>query len=165
VKDAVVYAMAGDDAVGYGVTNSKGQYTIQLPEGDHILVAHKVGQNSVSKQITLNEEGLDNIVFNLSPKTGEMITLSNPVEFKLSQNYPNPFNPATIISYSVPKDGNVSLRVYNTIGQQVAELINATQNAGTYDVQFNAVGLSSGIYYYRLEANGFVDTKKMILVK
>jgi hypothetical protein len=165
IKDAVVYAMVGNNAIGYGVTNSKGEYTINLPEGDHILVAHRIGQNSDSKQVTLTGEGLDNITFNLNPKAESMITLTSPVEFKLSQNYPNPFNPATIISYSIPKNGNVSLRVFNTVGQQVAELINATQNAGTYDVQFNAVGLSSGIYYYRLEANGFVDTKKMILVK
>jgi len=107
---------------------------------------------------------MDNLVFNVTPNKN-VITTVTPEKFSLSQNYPNPFNPSTVISYSVAKDGFVSLKVYNNLGQQVAELMNGVQTAGVYNAVFNASGLSSGIYYYKLEANGFNDTKKMILVK
>ncbi len=91
-------------------------------------------------------------------------------EYSLSDNYPNPFNPSTRISYSLKEDALVSLKVYDVLGTQVAELVNSQQSQGTYDVNFSAIGLSSGIYIYRLTAmNGdrieFSDTKRMILVK
>ncbi|MCI0717285.1 MAG: T9SS type A sorting domain-containing protein [Chlorobi bacterium] len=165
IKDVVVYAKSGNEYIGFGVSNSKGEFRINnIPEGDYILIAHKVMQNSASKPVTLGEGGLDNVILNVSPKK-DLIVSTNPVSFMLSQNFPNPFNPATVISYSVPKDGKVTLNVYNTLGEQVAELVNGNQNVGSYEVNFNASGFSSGVYYYRLESNGFVDTKKMILVK
>lgn len=165
VADAIVYAMQGETYYGYGVSDSKGNVKISnLPHGDYILVAHKIGSNSDSKPVSLNERTVKNIVFNVSPKAG-MIVNSTPFTYKLSQNYPNPFNPSTVINYTIPSDGFVTLRVYNTAGQQVADLINSNQSAGSYNVEFNAGGLSSGIYYYMLSANGYTDTKKMILVK
>jgi hypothetical protein len=165
VSDAVVYVQSGSNYYAHGVTNSKGEYKINnVPTGDYILVAHKVGSESDYKNVTITEKGMNNLVFNVTPKQHLSVT-TDPFDFKLSQNYPNPFNPNTVISYSVPKDGFVTLKVFNTVGQQVAELISTNQNAGTYNVEFNAQNLSSGVYYYRLETNGFVDTKKMILVK
>ncbi len=80
-------------------------------------------------------------------------------------NYPNPFNPATIISYQLLNSGYVTLKIYDVTGGEVAELVNEVQNAGNHQIYFNASGLSSGIYIYRIIANGFVDTKKMILTK
>lgn len=88
-----------------------------------------------------------------------------PENFMLNQNYPNPFNPTTIISYDIPKAGVVKLSVYNMLGQNVANLINKQQSAGSYDVQWDAKNVSSGIYIYRLEVGSFISTKKMILVK
>ena len=88
-----------------------------------------------------------------------------PAGFTLSQNYPNPFNPATSISYSIPKDGFVHLSVYNVLGQQVKELINENVIAGNHQVTFNAANLSSGVYYYRIEAGGNTVTRKMILLR
>ncbi|MHB8851839.1 MAG: T9SS type A sorting domain-containing protein [Ignavibacteriaceae bacterium] len=88
-----------------------------------------------------------------------------PMKFELSQNYPNPFNPSTIIKYSVPKGQLVTLKVYNMLGQEVATLVNNQQNAGNYEVTFNADRLASGIYFYTLNAGSFVSTKKMILLK
>lgn len=88
-----------------------------------------------------------------------------PTEFKLEQNYPNPFNPSTVISYQLPEAGNVRLRIYNMLGEEVTTLVNHQQPAGTYKVDWNASGLTSGIYLYRLEAKNFVQTKKMILAK
>jgi hypothetical protein len=87
------------------------------------------------------------------------------MQFGLAQNYPNPFNPTTTIAYSLAKNDQVSLNVYNVLGEQVAMLVNETQNAGTYSVAFDGSNLSSGVYLYRLETGGAVITKKMMLVK
>lgn len=86
-------------------------------------------------------------------------------EYELVQNYPNPFNPSTVIRYQLPKAGNVKLIVYDILGREVAKLIDEFQNDGRYEVKFDASNLSSGVYIYRLEANDFVDSKKMLLVK
>jgi len=101
-----------------------------------------------------------------------------PTEFSLSQNYPNPFNPVTTIKYTIPtppasspfrKGRNevafVTLKVYDILGSEIATLVNQEQNAGSYEVDFNASHLASGIYFYRLQAGSFIGTKKMILLK
>lgn len=88
-----------------------------------------------------------------------------PYQYKLEQNYPNPFNPSTRINYSIKNEGFVSLKVYNILGQQVANLVNEVKTPGNYSVNFNASDLSSGIYLYKIESNGFTQTKKMILVR
>lgn len=165
VSDAVVYVKQGDVYAGFGVTNSKGEYKINnIPEGDYILIAHKVGSESSQRVISINENNNRSVNFSLAAKTGN-ITNTNPYEFALSQNYPNPFNPNTVISYSIASEGNVTLKIFNSAGQQVSELVNVFQNAGVYNVEFNASSLSSGVYFYMLDANGFTATNKMILVK
>ena len=88
-----------------------------------------------------------------------------PESFKLFQNYPNPFNPGTTISYTLPNSGNVTFKIYNILGDEVATLSNEVKPAGNYEVEFNANGLASGIYFYQLKAGEFVQTKKMILMK
>ena len=88
-----------------------------------------------------------------------------PVQFYLSQNYPNPFNPTTMIEYSILQSSNVSLKVYDMLGSEVATLVNEEKERGIYTVNFNALQLASGIYFYRLRAGDFVETKKMILMK
>ena len=88
-----------------------------------------------------------------------------PETFSLSQNYPNPFNPTTKISFALPKSGFVSLKVYDILGKEVATLVNSNMSVGSYSFEFNASNLTSGIYFYRLESNGFIDTKKMMLIK
>jgi 5'-nucleotidase len=92
-------------------------------------------------------------------------TLSTPVEFALEQNYPNPFNPATTINYSIPEAGNVEMKVYDILGNEVANLVNKAKAPGNYSAMFDASSLASGIYIYTLRANNFVQTKKMILIK
>jgi hypothetical protein len=91
--------------------------------------------------------------------------VSTPAEYALRQNYPNPFNPSTTINYSVPKSGLVTIKVYDIIGLDVATLVNEEKAPGTYSVNFNARKFASGIYFYRIQAGSFIDTKKMILLK
>ena len=90
---------------------------------------------------------------------------SVPIGFNLSQNYPNPFNPTTNIKFDLPKESNVTLKVYNTIGEEVVTLVNEVKPAGNYEVKFDASGLASGTYIYKLTAGDIVQTKKMILLK
>jgi len=99
--------------------------------------------------------------FNLSSE----IEVGVPTEFALSQNYPNPFNPSTKINYDLPKDGLVSIALYDLTGRQVASIVNEVKTAGYYTVQFNASNLSSGMYFYRITSGSFVSTKKMALIK
>jgi hypothetical protein len=89
----------------------------------------------------------------------------SPEEFSLEQNYPNPFNPSTSIQYRVSSTSNVSLKVYDVLGNEVATLVNEEKPAGSYEVKFDASGLSSGIYFYKLQSGSFVETKKMLLLK
>ncbi len=88
-----------------------------------------------------------------------------PESFSLSQNYPNPFNPTTNINYDIPNSSFVNITIYNELGQKVISLINKEQKAGKYVVSFDASKLSSGVYFYQLKANDFVQIKKMILLK
>ena len=85
--------------------------------------------------------------------------------FKLKQNYPNPFNPSTIISYSIPQNAFVTLKVYNILGNEVSTLVNEQKAAGNYNVTFNASQLSTGIYFYTLQSENYSETKKLILMK
>jgi hypothetical protein len=91
--------------------------------------------------------------------------LDQPISYALYQNYPNPFNPATSIKYSVAEKSNVTLKVFNQLGQKVAELVSGGQEAGTYSVEWNAGNLPSGIYFYELQAGSFSAVKKLMLMK
>lgn len=88
-----------------------------------------------------------------------------PGEFKLSQNYPNPFNPSTTIEFNIMRSGFTTLRVYNSTGEEAAELVNENLNAGKYQISFDADGFTSGVYFYAITVNGFKETKKMLLIK
>ncbi|MEX0719515.1 MAG: pectinesterase family protein [Balneolaceae bacterium] len=90
---------------------------------------------------------------------------SRPDSYKLTQNYPNPFNPTTVIGYSLPNSGHVNISLYDLLGRKVATLVNEVKNAGTYEVQFDASRLASGIYLYRIETSNFSMAKKMTLLK
>lgn len=90
---------------------------------------------------------------------------SLPKQYQLSQNFPNPFNPVTTIEYSIPESGMVSIKVYNILGQEVRTLVNEDQSAGSYRVTFNATDLPSGLYFYSISINNFIETKKMIYLK
>jgi len=95
----------------------------------------------------------------------ETIEIGSVTTFALEQNYPNPFNPATIINYQIPVEGQVSLKVYDMLGNEVATLVNEIKTAGEHQIEFNAGAISSGIYFYRLQSGNFIETKRMMLMK
>jgi len=107
-------------------------------------------------------QGVLNGTIPVSVKNGQQEV---PQKFQLEQNYPNPFNPSTVISYSIAKAGNVTLKVYNMLGQEIATLVNGYQAANSYNVNFNASGLSSGVYLYKLSTGSNEIIKKMVLMK
>ena len=91
--------------------------------------------------------------------------INHPSEFYLKQNYPNPFNPSTTISFSIPTSEFVTLKVYDVLGNEVTDLVNEYKQAGSYEVEFDADGLASGVYLYQLKSNGFMKSKKLILLR
>ncbi|HEY7751282.1 MAG TPA: T9SS type A sorting domain-containing protein, partial [Ignavibacteriaceae bacterium] len=93
------------------------------------------------------------------------VEIKSPQEFSLFQNFPNPFNPATIIEFQIANSGFVSLKVYDVLGNEIATLVNEEKPAGSYQVNFDATGIPSGVYFYKLNAGEFSQTKKMILMK
>ncbi len=88
-----------------------------------------------------------------------------PVEYSLNQNFPNPFNPSTVIRFSIPETSNVTLKIYDVLGNEVSTLVNDNFNAGQYDISFNASRLASGVYFYTINAGSFTQTRKMMLLK
>ena len=93
------------------------------------------------------------------------VTASTPSSFELQQNYPNPFNPTTTIAFNVPRLCHVKLVVYDVLGRKVETLVNAEMGPSQYSVPFDASNLASGVYFYRLNAGDFVETKKMVVIK
>ncbi len=93
------------------------------------------------------------------------VVIEMPIEYALGQNYPNPFNPSTKMKYSVPQNGLVMIKVYDLTGQEVATLLNEVKEPGNYELDFNAAGLSSGVYFYKMTANDFTQVRKMSILK
>jgi len=148
-------------------------------DGDIDLVLHfrtqKTGISSGDTEVCLSGKTADEIEFTscdaittkgkLKKENQDIASIDTPVEYALQQNYPNPFNPSTKISYSLAKAGYVRLAVFNTLGQEVAVLVDGNMPAGHFNANFNSADLNTGIYFYKLVANNFVQMKKMMLVK
>jgi hypothetical protein len=144
----------GNTFIGWGsnatslseVTASKSVlYTLSLPTGQSSYRAFRFVTSDVINNIN---SGINDVM-----------------DYSLSQNFPNPFNPATKINFALPKSGLVTLKVYDMLGKEVSSLVNEVKNAGTYSVDFNAINLTSGIYFYKVNVNGFSEVRKMMLIK
>ncbi len=105
----------------------------------------------------------DNFITGIDDDQSEVSGIPN--QFDLNQNYPNPFNPSTTISFSIPVEGNVALKIFNVIGQEIEVLVNENLSAGSYSFQWNAENQSSGIYFYKLITDSFTEMRKMVLLK
>jgi hypothetical protein len=132
----------------------------------------KVKEGDVSVTLDASSElaSEDGLVISAATLASPLAKLSDlPTVFALEQNYPNPFNPSTLIEYSLPKAGRVTLTIYNIMGQEVAKLVDGAQEAGVYKVQWNASNLASGMYIYRInvdhENGNFTASKRLMLLK
>jgi Secretion system C-terminal sorting domain len=143
--------------------------SIRSDNGNHKVIYFGIGFEQIND--ANNWGRVDTLVARSVSWLTEGIILSDPNEelvaqsYQLEQNYPNPFNPATTISYSIPKESRVSLKIYDVMGREVAELVTGRQAAGSYNVEFDASSLASGTYFYKLTAEDFISVKKMVLLK
>ncbi|MGD0591986.1 MAG: carboxypeptidase regulatory-like domain-containing protein [Bacteroidota bacterium] len=172
---ALVYAANRNAVVsGFAITDENGNYSIDgLAPGTYTVTVDKLGYNTetTSQSATVSYSTIGNPVnanvdLSIDAVTGVTQTSTlQPTKFMLEQNFPNPFNPSTTINYALNQSGIVTLKVYNLLGQEVRTLVNGFQNAGSYHTTFNAQGLSSGIYFYRLQSQNIIQTRKMILLQ
>lgn len=155
----------GND-VGMYVSSNSGQSWWVLGEGLPVLPIGDIEIHPTTRELVAGTYGrsMYKIDLNLIPSN---IESSKPIVscFNLEQNYPNPFNPSTNIKYTIEQTTNVVLKVFDILGNQITTLVNEEKSAGTYEVKFNAVGLSSGIYFYKLKSGNFSQTKKMLLLR
>jgi len=128
-------------------------------------VANSVNWDSIPSNLDQWNFGENFVIYVVDNPTSIQNDIISPQDFVLYQNYPNPFNPTTNIGFRVADIGLVSLIIYDALGNEVINLIQKELPAGEYKIEFNASGLTSGIYYYRLTANNFIQTRKMILLK
>ncbi|MFB3056892.1 MAG: T9SS type A sorting domain-containing protein, partial [Ignavibacteriaceae bacterium] len=138
-------------AAGFGTTTDPKAYTYTDTDVFAGTYTYRL------KQIDLDGS------YEYSPEVSVEVT--PPIEYSLGQNYPNPFNPSTSIKYSIPEGGFVTLDVYNLLGEKVTSLVNGVQEAGRYEINFDASNLASGIYVYSLRSGSFNLVKKMLLMK
>ena len=142
----------------YGLVGSGGATDTLITINTSTGVATKLGP--------LNTTSLNAIAISPEPLVGVIATNNlQPKDYLLSQNWPNPFNNSCAIIYSIPKSSQVTLKIFNTLGEELEILVNEEKPAGNYELNWNAANLPSGVYFYRLKAGEFVQTRKMILLK
>ncbi|MCL4278846.1 MAG: T9SS type A sorting domain-containing protein [Ignavibacteriaceae bacterium] len=155
-EEAEIKIQAREYPIRIKITNLKNGVEYRLVE---IVNGEEAGSHRVidGEEIIINNESVNKLKIE---KEGEI-----PEAYSLEQNYPNPFNPSTTIKFDLPEASEVTLTIYNTLGQKVDEIVNTTLEAGRYSYQWKATDIASGIYIYELRANKFISFKKMILIK
>jgi hypothetical protein len=172
LKNALMYLKTLTGVmISFAVTDENGFYSIpNVGEGEYQVTANRVGFNNNNVFGIIMDYNfyttLPNQNFSLQQTVSiSQISSSVPSKYNLHQNYPNPFNPVTKIKFDVQKSGNAKINVYNMQGKLVKAIVNQFVPAGSFEAVFDGKDLSSGIYYYRMEIAGFLQTKKMTLVK
>lgn len=139
------------------------EYPVTVSSEMTLSVMDKATGGSILR--TVLPEGQQIQITNPAVQSLVVSTVQKPLSYSLEQNFPNPFNPATAIRYQIPEKGLVTLAVYDVAGRQVALLVNREQEAGAYTTEFNASGISSGVYFYQLRVNAFSEIKKLVVLK
>jgi hypothetical protein len=168
----IMYGWIGSYPDDVRLCVNTGPFTLEENKPVTIIVAYTIGQgNSPKNSVTVGKLQSQFVQqFYQSNFDDNLVSVEDgianiPSEFILHQNYPNPFNPRTKISWQSPVSRHQTLKIYDVLGNEVANLVNEYKPAGRYEVDFNASSLSSGIYFYKLQAGSFIQTKKMILLK
>ncbi len=149
--------ISGSFMPGHGTTTVPHTYVYVDESAPGVPVSYRLKQVDLDGSVRYSEP--------VRVVTVTSVGEQRPVTYGLSQNYPNPFNPSTTIRYGLPQTAKVTLAVYNILGQQVARLVDGLQEAGYHEVRFEASGLAGGIYFYRLSAGGFSETKSLLLLR
>ncbi len=168
----VTVSSSGGSVIGTAVTDNTGSYSVSgLIQGQYSITVSLSQYSSQQTTTSYNPSNGSTSVSDFTMPSSKVTSVETPVaanspsSFVLENNYPNPFNPSTVISFVLPQMSHVRLDVYNILGQKITELVNSQLPAGNYKVTFDGSNLSSGIYFYRLDAGNFTMTKKMILNK
>jgi hypothetical protein len=156
--------------VSFATTDQNGSYSLPgVPAGNYALLTEKAGYASPSNSVSVSSlqytATVSDITIDPVVATAVSELHSVPTGFVLGQNYPNPFNPTTVIQYSLPAQGMVSMVLYNVLGQEVATLASGVQTAGVHQVIVDGKGLASGVYFYRLSTGANTETRRMVLLK
>jgi hypothetical protein len=148
----------------FSITGLQAYIDLQPATGDKLYVQGFISDSTIFRNFdTFPDTGFAEIL--VLPSTVNVEDFNNPLAFSLNQNYPNPFNPTTTIKYSLPVRGKIRLFVYDALGREVRKLVDEEKEAGKYEIEFDAEGLPSGIYVYRLSTGEKVVSRKMILLK
>jgi hypothetical protein len=166
----------------FDIRYGSGRIAENLKNSEQMIEMHGIIHPVILKvdnmSISLKDESAEEI--NIQLRSGEQYTINNnaitklrvsadeltpPIEYRLEQNYPNPFNPSTTIRFDLPAAGHVKLILYNILGQKIKTFFDEFKSSGIYTVNLNLNGLNSGMYFYKMEVNGFSQSRKMILVK
>lgn len=166
VEQAMVILRAGGIELS-SLTGADGRYSLRVRKGSYTLNVQAPNYKPLTTGgVAVDSAGLVLNVLLTSTTSSMSSNLTAGVEsFNLESAYPNPFNPSTTIGYALPRRSHVTLAIFNALGQRVATLINADIDAGYHSMQFNASSLGSGVYFYRMQAGGFADTKKFLLIR
>lgn len=181
-NDVTITALSADGTSNFGeiyVSDGSGNTRVELEEGNHSYQNGTRPERPINVQLGATFDALKGVLYysfgnyKLVPRKNDDfvnytdVTTENslPTDYSITQNYPNPFNPSTTISYTLPKEEMVTIRVYDILGQVVKTLVNHSQSAGTHKVSFNANNLTTGIYFYSIQAGNFNQVKKMMLLK
>lgn len=171
VNDALIYYPGTSTSIlfcamdiGVFVSTNYGSSWQEMAEGLPNTVAMHLDYHQGTNKLRIGTHGRG--VWELTNPIG-IINYNNhlPSKYSLGQNYPNPFNPVTLIKYDIVKTGFVKLAVYDILGRELKSIVSQQQNPGTYTVQFDGSSLSSGVYFYKLTADGYSETKKMMMTK
>ena len=155
--DTSTVPLSGLDIVG---NISSGPYNLSANQSlvFYTAIIGGLNYNDIYQNMITSRNVLNAFLTDINEKS----ELHSPDSYKLSQNYPNPLNRSTTIKYSIPKSSQVILKIFNTLGEEIETLVNEEKPVGTYELNWNAANLPSGIYFYRLQAGDFVQTRKMI---
>jgi hypothetical protein len=181
LSGAIVIAEQGINYRNAAITDSRGEYTLDsLSIGTFTVMATKIGYRMDSINIIITGNSINSnplkLKLNRVIKTNPKVTIQTGNNFNLYQNYPNPFNPETSIKFFIPnlpfskgiQDGtgvSVSLKIYNLLGMEIAELVNDILSPGLYEIKWNALNYSGGVYFYKLTHGVYSQCKKMIIIK